>query len=1481
MTTTTTRLVNHWGSVGEKTGYWAMLLRLLIYCALLGLAWECISMVYRWPEQAVLAIATILVGYLIHRISGSEATTLALMLASLISTARYAYWRITTVWTAIATNARGIGIINIIFMLILLSAEFYAFVILTLGYFQSIRPLRRPPIAMPDDIDEWPHIDVLIPTYNEDLTIVRTTAIAAMNMDYPHDKLHVFVLDDGRREAFREFCESAGVGYITRNDNKHAKAGNINAALKTMSAPYAAIFDCDHIPTRSFLQMTLAWFQKDRKLGMMQTPHFFYSPDPFERNLDSFMEIPNESELFYGLIQDCNDLWNATFFCGSCAILRRAALDEIGGIAVETVTEDAHTSLRMQSVGWNTAYINIPQAAGLATDSLAGHIGQRIRWARGMIQILRTDNPLFRKGLAPSQRLCYTNAMIHFLYAGPRLIFLISPLLYMVLGFNNIIPGYWVAILVYVAPHLFLANLANFRMQGKYRYSFWNEVYETVLAPYIIGPTLLALINPKLGKFNVTAKGGIVDRSYFDSVIARPYVFLILLNVLGLLMAPIRFFWWNSGHPGTIVMNVIWILFNMVILGTANAVAYESKQTRGDVRIATRKRVAIELEDGSRIAGETVDMSLSGARLSLLEMPALDKGTRIRVVFPQREGEAVFPAQIVAAEDNEVRLTFGQLSEREHELLTLVLYGDADAWLSRMEYRKTDRPMHSFGRLMRLSVRGVYWALFGWVPRKKQSAAAGALVALVMLLAGAARAQAPYIPPLKPSPILAANNVPGASTANSGIYSSAFTLKDIGVPQAILFRGIDASQSIPFSLPRTAVVSKAVLKLHYAFSPSLIPQLSHLNIMLNGALVATLPVPQNTGQMRKEIDAEIPLPSEMIIRDNVLRFQSVAHYTVECEDPSSYSALWSRVENTSRIELSGVMTDVADDLKILPLPFYDGSVGSDTATIPMIFASQPDKPSLNAAGVVASWFGLLIKSKPLNFPVIFGANFPRGNAVLLVENAKLLPPGLNLQVRGPVLAMRTNPVDQYGKILIVAGTSPEQLLTAAQALATGSVILQGDTAEIGQFKLPDPRGADDAPLWLPTNRNVPFWDYSSTTQLQSDGSAPVAVYLRMPPDLYFGDRNVLMMRVNYRYNAISLANESTLRIDANGSMVQQLPMPHEDNPHGQLTNEVAIPLANMRPFANTMLFNFYFQIAKKGNCQDTPPINLQGAILRDSYLNIKGLYHWAAMPNLELFSNAGFPFTRYADLAQTRIVLPPQATGSEVGFYLSLMGYFGERTGYPAVRVQVADPSELGQDVDYLVLGTASDQPAFEKLNDKLPVAVHPNGYTIQDSSGIFHALEHKWWQVAEMRPQWWWKLGKDEGRSGVIESVGSLPDAIIQGIESPWAHERSVVTITLKQSESAAPFTAALWKVSESSDISESVSVLHGSTFTSYRVGDRFYHVGSLPWWEHLRHWFVQFPWIIVPFTFILGLFIVPWIRLRLDRRTKKRLNPPPEVSE
>src|SRR5690606_33528201 len=262
--------------------------------------------------------------------------------------------------------------------------------------------------------------------------------------------------------------------------------------LQKTNADLIAVVDCDHVPARSFLKTTAGEFLADSKLALVQTPHHFFSPDPFERNLGQFDKQPNENTLFYGLIQDGNDLWNATFFCGSCAVLRRSALEDIGGFAVETVTEDAHTALRLHRKGYNSAYLRIPQAAGLATESLSAHIGQRIRWARGMVQIFRTDNPMLGKGLSFFQRICYTNAMLHFLAGIPRIVYLTAPLAFLLLH-SYIVYAPAIAILLYVMPHMAHALITNSHMQGSFRRTFWGEVYETVLAWYIARPTTVAL----------------------------------------------------------------------------------------------------------------------------------------------------------------------------------------------------------------------------------------------------------------------------------------------------------------------------------------------------------------------------------------------------------------------------------------------------------------------------------------------------------------------------------------------------------------------------------------------------------------------------------------------------------------------------------------------------------------------------------------------------------------------------------------------------------------------------------------------------------------------------------------------------------------------------------------------------------------------------------------------------------------------------
>ena len=628
-------------------------------------------------------------------------TTLAMIVLSISASSRYMYWRVTDTvgFTNWVDACFGFG---------LLLAELYAFLVLLIGYFQTAWPLQRRPVPMPQDVDTWPSVDVFIPTYNEPLEVVKQTVFSAMQMDWPKDRLHVYVLDDGRREEFRDFCQELGVGYLTRDNNAHAKAGNINAALAVTDSEYVTIFDCDHIPTRSFLQICMGWFIRDPKLAMLQTPHHFFSPDPFEKNLDTFHAMPNEGELFYGIVQDGNDLWNAAFFCGSCAVIKRAPLLEIGGVAVETVTEDAHTALKLSRHGYNTAYLALPQAAGLATESLSAHVGQRIRWARGMAQICRVDNPLFGPGLKLGQRLCYFNAMLHFFYGLPRLVFLTAPLAYLFFS-AHVFQATAAMITAYALPHLMHASITNSRIQGRFRYSFWNEVYESVLAWYIMRPVLVAFVNPKLGKFNVTAKGGVIEQSYFDWSIVRPYLILLLLNLLGFAVGIWRMVAVGPSSEvfSTLVINMVWTAYNIILTSASLAVASETRQVRSTPRVTAALPAALRFADGKTLVCETDDFSQSGVGLRVPNELQLETGSEVHVSLFRSDEEGTFPAQVTFSGGGRLGLRFEGLSLQQQADIARLTFGRADAWIDFWGNRQHDKPLTSLKSVMVIGVRGL------------------------------------------------------------------------------------------------------------------------------------------------------------------------------------------------------------------------------------------------------------------------------------------------------------------------------------------------------------------------------------------------------------------------------------------------------------------------------------------------------------------------------------------------------------------------------------------------------------------------------------------------------------------------------------------------------------------------------------------------------------------------------------------------------
>jgi cellulose synthase (UDP-forming) len=333
-------------------------------------------------QQSIVAIGLILVSTLVlqfdhrqpHR-QVSEYLHLLLAWLSIVTTLRYLFYR--TVYTLNLDNW-----LEGFFSLLLFAAELYAIATLMLSYFQTLRLRERRPV----DISGIPPaqlftVDVYIPTYNEDVAIVRKTALAALALDYPEDKKRVYILDDGRkfperREQLYLMCQELGCTLITRDNNDHAKAGNINHAMRLTPGELILILDCDHIPSRQFLQQTVGFFYSP-KVALVQTPHWFYNPDPFERNLLTQGRIPALNELFYKVIQKGNDFWNAAFFCGSAAVIRKDYVLEVGGIAVETVTEDCHTSLRLHSQGYDSVYYDKIMVAGLAPEKFSSYVGSR------------------------------------------------------------------------------------------------------------------------------------------------------------------------------------------------------------------------------------------------------------------------------------------------------------------------------------------------------------------------------------------------------------------------------------------------------------------------------------------------------------------------------------------------------------------------------------------------------------------------------------------------------------------------------------------------------------------------------------------------------------------------------------------------------------------------------------------------------------------------------------------------------------------------------------------------------------------------------------------------------------------------------------------------------------------------------------------------------------------------------------------------
>ncbi|HEX6678150.1 MAG TPA: glycosyltransferase [Actinomycetes bacterium] len=506
-------------------------------------------------------------------------------------------------WRAVATIDPALWWLSLPMYLLEVHAALglglYAFSLWNLGAGPRPRPLRETPLR----------VAVLIPTWNEPPEVLAPTIAAAVALRPVHE---TWVLDDGARPEVAQLATDLGARYLRRRDRSHAKAGNLNHALAVVDADVVAVLDADHVARPNFLSATIGYFD-DPRVALVQTPQDFYNLGSFEHSRTAARDGFSEQSLFYRAIMPGKNRWQAAFWCGTSALLRTAALRQVGGVATGTVTEDIHTTIRLHMAGWRSVYHNEVLARGLAASGARQYLLQRYRWGTGAMQVLRADNPLTVKGLSLAQRLAYMFTLLGWFDAWRSLGYLLLPAAVLFTGAVPIRAPLLTFAVAFVTTFT-LQQLALWLLGRGWQRPWLAILFDVVRLPSNLSATL-TLFGRRAGGFQVTPKGRTGEQRRRAPV---PWILWVVV-VLSLLAAA----WFGAslnGHtplhygvPAAAYAAAGWLLFNLVVvlaaIGRIRGVRFGAER-RASVRFAVSLRARL---DGVPCVAR--DLSLTGARV--------------------------------------------------------------------------------------------------------------------------------------------------------------------------------------------------------------------------------------------------------------------------------------------------------------------------------------------------------------------------------------------------------------------------------------------------------------------------------------------------------------------------------------------------------------------------------------------------------------------------------------------------------------------------------------------------------------------------------------------------------------------------------------------------------------------------------------------------------------------------------------------------
>ena len=504
------------------------------------------------------------------------------------------------------------------FSWVLYSAELYGLFTTLMHFFITWRLTIRTPPPPQENLS----VDVFIPTINETVSLVRKTLLAARNLDYPHV---TWLLDDGRRPEMEALAKELGCRYLTRPDNRDAKAGNLNNALLHSKGDFVVIFDADHAPKRDFITKTLGYF-RDQSVAFVQTPQDFYNLDSFQHHRKRHGAAAwHEQSVFFRVIQRGKDYWNAAFFCGSCATMRRSALDAIGGFAVGTVTEDLHTSLKLHKKGYRSVYHPESLAFGLAPYGVAPFLKQRIRWGQGAMQVWRKEGVFFCRGLTFPQRINYLASSITYFDGWQKGFFYLTPAIVLVTGVMPLM-SFGPDFLLHFLPYFLLNFWAFEEVNRGYGRSIVIEQYNMARFAAMAWSTL-GIFKDKI-KFSVTPKA--MTQSASTSTYIIPQDVVSAVNLLAITVGMALYHLYHHLPASGFVVNIAWAAVNSgLAISVMSFVTKHSQYRRSDYRFPIPLPATIEFGDGRKFIGTIDDISSSGFRIYTALPDGVTVGTKL------------------------------------------------------------------------------------------------------------------------------------------------------------------------------------------------------------------------------------------------------------------------------------------------------------------------------------------------------------------------------------------------------------------------------------------------------------------------------------------------------------------------------------------------------------------------------------------------------------------------------------------------------------------------------------------------------------------------------------------------------------------------------------------------------------------------------------------------------------------------------------